>query len=1131
MIRLPLPPFAGRFRSPGIGSGSASTVSPPREPRETREASLDMADAIQSGVRLEFFGGPVVRGVGTVRALSPTQELLLVLVWGHERPGISRQRAIWLLWEDDDDAPARHRLRQLLSQLRMRLGLGRDFLAGEDVLRADPATTSDLADFRSALRGGDIAAGANLVAKGFAPRIRKLPGPQYEHWLQGKRAGLERDLRAAGLRFWDQGRAMGDWRVALDAAEALLAVEPQAEAALRKVIEARAMTGSLQEAERTVEEFLARKPASYVLEAKTVAQLDRARRTMVKDGAGNDTGPDSPPLVGRTDALETARQVLRRVTDGRFAFLLIRGEAGIGKTRLLEEVRREAGLLGARCLHARPVELEQRIPLNPLIDALDDRSVLAHIETLEHPWKAVVGSVLPRLTSGLELPAVPRIAESSLSRRLYDAFSILFTEIAAEKPTFLFIDDLQWADDTTIAVLQFMQRRWTSGPFGVIAAVRPDLVTGSEGVAKYLADNRKLEVTDIVLRDLEEADALRLLDLISDGRLDRTVRDRLCALGGRNPFYLIELTRDYLKGRLELPELPNEVPEIPISLRQLVDPRIARLTEGAASLAALLSVWGRWIPMVELARLAGEAIEECARQVEELEVLRLATLERSRVRIAHELFRGAIYHSLSEARRSALHHRVAEHLLSTESPLATELAIHFARAGDPTQAARYGREAADEAMDSGAMAEAAHFLEVVADSVTDPRLKAEATADLAQVLHMNREIARADPMLELAASRLRLTGNHRRALRMDIRRVEGLAELGTATMSHLLDRLETTKASARDADDWEVLALALDCELHLLHRSGRVSEIRNLFHEVRECAEKGGPQAACVANGSLALDILFGDGSLALSAGRAAVDLAKKTPECEEHLLQAQSRLFLVLLYRGLAQSAEARELHRAAQKGARTSGDLMLRFFLESNLGVSHLDAGQLDLAEVAFKKAGAILAGAEAAVPRINHYYNLGELAYWRGRFSEALYHFDRGKSLLDGPTSPAGMHQLLTAGIGICALNMGSWSEARRCEAELQPLPDRWYYDPTLLLAFVSALRARRGHLAEAASFLADRGAPLRERLTAAWLKVLLLEVRVARRAKLPHWRDRAQLGVRTSDELNFRSREEEFRALLL
>ena len=86
---------------------------------------MKAVDATLSGVRLELFGGPVVRGAGGGRSVSPTQELLLLAVWGHERTGISRRRAIWLLWEEDDEATARHRLSQLLSRLRIRLGMGK----------------------------------------------------------------------------------------------------------------------------------------------------------------------------------------------------------------------------------------------------------------------------------------------------------------------------------------------------------------------------------------------------------------------------------------------------------------------------------------------------------------------------------------------------------------------------------------------------------------------------------------------------------------------------------------------------------------------------------------------------------------------------------------------------------------------------------------------------------------------------------------------------------------------------------------------------------------------------------------------------------------------------------------------
>ena len=103
---------------------------------------------------------------------------------------------------------------------------------------------------------------------------------------------------------------------------------------------------------------------------------------------------------------------------------------------------------------------------------------------------------------------------------------------------------------------------------------------------------------------------------------------------------------------------------------------------------------------------------------------------------------------------------------------------------------------------------------------TDPVRRASATADLAKALHMDRQMARANPMLELAATRLRKTGDGPTARRMEILRVEGLAESGATPVPDLIDRLAHVKDEAAAAEDWEAVAMALDVELHLRHTQG-----------------------------------------------------------------------------------------------------------------------------------------------------------------------------------------------------------------------------------------------------------------------------------------------------------------------
>jgi hypothetical protein len=711
----------------------------------------------------------------------------------------------------------------------------------------------DLESFRTALRLGELQEAMALLQKGFCTHLRRSPGQEFDDWLVAKREGLRRDLRETAARIY--------------AAETLHSLDPSREATLRMVIEARAMTGSPEEAEAALETFLESLPSGMQVDPSTRALIERVRALSLQVGPSTKTG-DPPPLIGRKEDLDASRAMLSRVREGSFEFLLLKGEAGVGKTRLLDEIRREAHLKGFRCLHSRPVELEQHIPLNLLIDALSIPAVGRHLRTLQSPWKAVLGVLLPHLLEESEPLEVPHIEETSLSRRLYDAFSLLFSQLAAEEPTVLFVDDLQWADATTIAVLQFSQRRWRSGPLGIVASIRPDLVQGGTDVAKYLSESRSQPVTDLELRDLEEEDAERLVQAVAEGSLGPVTRQRICALGGRSPFYLIELTRDYLAGHLQLPELPSDTISIPISIRHLLDPRLETLTKEASAVASFLAVWGRWAPISSLTQLCGTTLEACTTHIEELERRRLVMIERGTVRVAHELFRGALYHRLSEARRAYYHRTLAEYLLSTDQPAPGELAVHFARAGERDKAAEFGREAADAALESGAIAEAAHFLQVVTENVKDFGLKAKATGDLAKVLHMNREIVRASPVLELAAIRLRESDDHPRALRMDIWRVDGLAEVGAIPMPDLLDRLRTIKMSARAAEDWEALALALDSQLHLLHRSGKVAAIRELFTEILECADKGDSAASCLTNASLAMDVLFGDGSEALDRAR-----------------------------------------------------------------------------------------------------------------------------------------------------------------------------------------------------------------------------------------------------------------------
>ncbi len=1089
----------------------------------SREPSLEIP------LRMELFGGPALLKAGAPVPFSPYQLALLTLVYGHEDGGLSRPRAIWLLWEASDDRALRQRIRQLLHGIRKRAGFDPIRVEGDRLAPVVEGIRSDLKHYRELLSTGELRQAASLHGEGFAAKIPRVPTREFEDWLEAKRQRLRRWLRDAGAHGWDAHYPEGDWPAAREAAEALYALDPENESVVRKVIEARAMMGSREGVEAAYTAFLESLGGERAPTGETVGLVEQVRSLTSTGWSEERSTPEHIPLVGRAEALAEARDSLNKVRHGSFEFLLVRGEAGIGKTRLLDELKQEAHVKGFRCLHARLAELEQRIPLNPLLDALTGPGVLDHVDALEEPWRAVIAALLPADAAIERVAEVPYIQESSLSRRLLDAFALLFSSLAEERPTLLFIDDLQWADATTLAVLQFVQRRWQSGPLGVVASIRPELVTFADEVGRYLKEPTDLKVTTITLEDLSEEDAIRLVRNVGGQELSRAICARLCALGGRNPFYIIELTKDHLSGRLHLPELPSEALTIPISLQQLFEARIEHLGSAARKAAEVLSVWARWMKLDDLASLSGMDLEQCAECVEELSGWRLVQVDRDSVRIAHELFRSALYQRLGDARRSLLHRTVAEHLVATtESPLDSELAIHFARAGDAQSAVRHARTAARESLENGAVAEAAHFMELVVANESDEARKADATADFARLLHMNREIARANPLLELASARLRKAGGTARALRMEIRRVDGLAEVGATSIQDLIDRLATIKAEAREQGDWEAVALALDVELHLLHRTGSVTAIRSLFKEMETCSNAGSATAKCLSHASLALNALFGDPDYGLQAAQRAVQIAEDR-DLGQYLLTAQNRLLMVLNCRGMLYLPSGQQLLKSAMREAESSGDWVARFNLAANLGAFYLDAGDLQHAEHSMRKASRLLVGAEADVLRVNNLCNLGELAIHRREFEEAASYFESAVAKI-GPTTPPDQAQGAIAGFGRCLLELGSLSEARRFEALLDPYPAEWYFDPTLILTFRARMMERRGMAQEAVHHIASCCERLQNRLTLAWLKLRAFEVRLRKRIGMPGVHERANTARAISEELRLSTRQGEFRSVL-
>lgn len=219
-----------------------------------------------------------------------------------------------------------------------------------------------------------------------------------------------------------------------------------------------------------------------------------------------------------------------------------------------------------------------------------------------------------------------------------------------------------------------------------------------------------------------------------------------------------------------------------------------------------------------------------------------------------------------------------------------------------------------------------------------------------------------------------------------------------------------------------------------------------------------------------------------------------------EHHLVALSRLILALVTRGELALPEYAGVVDLASRMAKKKGDLALRFQVRSNWGVFLMDIGAHEQAAELIAEAGALLKGAEASVLRISQYCNQGELALCTDRFADARAWFGAARQLL-APDMPAFYQDLVHAGLGLAAIEIGALAEARQLDDTLPNPTSDLYFDPWLVLAFKSRMRERRGRTPEALDLLVAYREPLRSRFPLSWIKLEMRRAYLARRSKEP------------------------------
>ncbi|MET0455840.1 MAG: AAA family ATPase [Mycobacterium sp.] len=407
-------------------------------------------------------------------------------------------------------------------------------------------------------------------------------------------------------------------------------------------------------------------------------------------------------LLGRRDEQRTLAGLLERVRGGGSGVLVLRGEAGIGKTALLHDVHDRASDLRVIALSGAESELELAYAGVQQLCA----PLLGHIDRLPDPQKNAL-----RVALGLRDGAAPN--------RLLVGLAVLslLADAGAERPTMCLIDDAQWVDRASLQALAFAGRRLAADPVLMVFAVR-----GSQ------TDPELAALPEMHLGGLADADARTLLAAMMPAQLDDIVRDNILAEAGGNPLALLELSRALPPARLAGGYGLVAAKTLATRIEQTYGQRLRELPPQTRMLLLLVAAEPTGEPAWLWAAAARHGIGADAGVPAEHSGM--ATVD-TRVRFRHPLVRSAIYRSASPSERRQAHAALAEVI---SGPVADEhRAWHRAHATDaPDEAVAVELvQSAARARRRGGAAAAAAFLERAVELTPDPTSRATRAIDAA----------------------------------------------------------------------------------------------------------------------------------------------------------------------------------------------------------------------------------------------------------------------------------------------------------------------------------------------------------------------------------------------------------------
>jgi len=679
---------------------------------------------------IQLFGTPVVERDGQPLNITRRKSRALVYYLAASSRPVQREQLLALFWPDTDRVSAQQVLRTTLHGLRKQLDDGldveRDAVGLAQGARVDArmfernlsSPTNDVLKLETIL---------GLYAGPFLEGFTLEDNPEYEQWLMAERERYQRMAVRTLVGLSHAHAATGSYQAALEALERGLALDPLQEDLQRETIRLAYLSGDRAGAIRRYDQL--RRLLDEELGVPPMAETRKLYDQILNDSlpapapvaaaavpasrpSARADAPQALPFSSRAGEL---RMLESEIFSGRL--LLVEGEPGIGKTRLVEHFL--AGLEGAVCLRGAGRELESSLPYQPVVEALRGLpSQPQGVELLNRArrgvapvWLGEAARLLPELSTGS--------GGTTDEWRLWEGVRQLLVALAQQRPVVLFLDDLQWADSSSLGLLGYLARNLAPAPqIGLVAASWP-AITGSPHQALTVSLDRAGLLRRIPLSRFSAEEVAQTVERLAgpNQRLARWLYEH----SEGNLYILAQLVRqarerDWLQAGGE--SVADTQPEVPGAVYSLIQARLGRLSDAGRRVVDTAVAVGRDFDFDLVARASGLSEDAALDGLDELLAAGLvhAAGAGTLYRFDHSLTMEVAYREVGEARHRQLHRHVAEAMKLVYRYRPPEnldglLAFHYAEGNQPERAAPHALRAGEKAVALAAWQQAAAFFQ------------------------------------------------------------------------------------------------------------------------------------------------------------------------------------------------------------------------------------------------------------------------------------------------------------------------------------------------------------------------------------------------------------------------------------